>query len=287
MDRILVAFYSLIFVFMLVFAGQAFAADLSVKIETPKGSVRENSFKIGFVTLDIQGRSVTVKCMKKGPSDGGFSQFGSDFAFTAGGNSGDCEVTSSIISTEGTYEFKVSAQAGAEIIESPTVTVVYTTGLPGAPSYSKEQSSSCDYKIKFKTADDGRTANVKIVPNVDPFNVKDYQIALTRGVAHAKGTAFPNGVGNVFLFSHSSVSFYEANRYNSIFYLLDKLAVGDEIDLYYLNSKFEYSVTEKKVVDAADIKYLASSGSGRTVTLMTCWPPGTSFKRLMVIAKLN
>lgn len=130
-------------------------------------------------------------------------------------------------------------------------------------------------------------ANAKIVPNVDPFNVKDYQIALTRGVAHAEGTAFPNGVGNVFLFSHSSVSFYEANRYNSIFYLLDKLAVGDEIDLYYLNSKFEYSVTEKKVVDAADMKYLGNFGQEKTVTLMTCWPPGTSFKRLMVIAKLN
>lgn len=130
------------------------------------------------------------------------------------------------------------------------------------------------------------SANAKVIPNVDPFNEKVYQVALTRGVAHAKGTTVPGKEGNVFLFSHSSVNFYEANRYNSVFYLLDKLVTGDEIDLYYLNAKFKYVVTEKKVVDAPDVKYLGNLGSGKTVTLMTCWPAGTSWKRLLVIGTL-
>ena len=162
MSKLTVKLLSLIFVFMFVLTGQVFAADLSVKIETPKSPSRENNFKIGFVTLDIQGRSVTVKCLKKGPSDGGFSQFGSDFVFASGGNSGDCQVTSSVLSSQGTYEFKVSAQAGSETAESSIVSVTYATDSPGTPSYSREQLSSCDYKIKFKTADDGRTAKVKI-----------------------------------------------------------------------------------------------------------------------------
>lgn len=130
------------------------------------------------------------------------------------------------------------------------------------------------------------SANAKIIPNVDPFNEKVYQVALTRGVAHAKGTTVPGKEGNVFLFSHSSVNFYEANRYNSIFYLLDKLTEGDEIDLYYLNAKFKYVVTEKKVVDATDVKYLQGPATEKTVTLMTCWPAGTSWKRLLVIGTL-
>ena len=162
MSKLTVKFLSFILAFVFVLTGQVFAADLSVKIETPKSPSRENNFKIGFVTLDIQGRSVTVKCLKKGPSDGGFSQFGSDFVFAAGGNSGNCEVSSSIISSQGTYEFKVSAVVGAETVESSTVSVAYSSDSPGTPSYSKEQSSSCDYKIKFKTADDGRTSKVKI-----------------------------------------------------------------------------------------------------------------------------
>ncbi len=131
------------------------------------------------------------------------------------------------------------------------------------------------------------SANAGIVSNVDPFSAKDYQLALTRGVAHAKGTALPGEAGNVFLFSHSSVNFLEANRYNSIFYLLDKLTAGDEIDLYYLNSKFKYIVTEKKIVNATDIKYLKGSESDKTVTLMTCWPAGTTYKRLLIVGKLS
>lgn len=162
MNKLMTGTLVLIFTLMFALTGQVFAADLSVKIETPKSTTRENSFKIGFVTLDIQGRSVTVKCLKKGPSEGSFTQFGSDFVFAGGGNSGNCEVTSSIISSQGTYQFKVTAQAGAEEAESSTVSVSYATDSPSTPSYSKEQLSSCDYKIKFKTADDGRTAKVKI-----------------------------------------------------------------------------------------------------------------------------
>lgn len=153
---------SVFLLLMFTLAGQVFAVDLSVKIETPKSPTRENNFKIGFVALDIQGRPVTVKCLKKGPSEAAFTQFGPDFSFASGGNSGDCQVTSSVISSQGSYEFKVSAQAGAEAAESLVVSVAYATDSPGTPSYSKEQLSSCDYKIKFKTADDGRTSKVKI-----------------------------------------------------------------------------------------------------------------------------
>ncbi len=130
-------------------------------------------------------------------------------------------------------------------------------------------------------------ANSKVVANVDPYNSREYQIALTKGVAHAKGTSFPGQQGNVFIFSHSSVNFYEAIRFNSIFYLLDKLNKGDEIDLYYHQKKFKYLVSEKKTVDPSSIQYLTGETSGKTVTLMTCWPPGTTFKRLIIVGELS
>lgn len=129
-------------------------------------------------------------------------------------------------------------------------------------------------------------ANAKIIPNVDPYNAKEYQTALTKGIAHAQLTVFPGEAGNVFLFSHSSVNFYEAQKYNSIFYLLDKMEKGDEIDLYYYDEKFKYLVTDKKTVGADEIKYLAGDRFKKTVTLMTCWPPGTTWKRLIVTGEL-
>lgn len=56
-------------------------------------------------------------------------------------------------------------------------------------------------------------ANAKVIPNVDPYDSAIYQRALTKGVAHAKGSVFPGHVGNMFIFSHSSVNFYEAIRF--------------------------------------------------------------------------
>lgn len=128
-------------------------------------------------------------------------------------------------------------------------------------------------------------ANAKIIENVDPFDSHAYQVALTKGVAHASGTSVPGKPGNIFLFSHSSVNFYEANRYNSIFYLLTKLNPGDRILLYYKNDRYIYEVSAKKIVKPNAVQYLHASGSNKeTVTLMTCWPPGTSYERLLIIA---
>lgn len=128
-------------------------------------------------------------------------------------------------------------------------------------------------------------ANAKIIANVDPFNQKEYQWQLSKGVAHARGTVFPGQTGNSFIFAHSSGNWYEANRYNSIFYLLHKLVKGDSIYLFYNNKRFEYKVKETKIVEASEVKYLTGTGLKKTVTLMTCWPPGTTLKRYLVIAE--
>ncbi len=129
-------------------------------------------------------------------------------------------------------------------------------------------------------------ANSSIVANVDPYNAGIYQKALTQGVAHALGTSFPGQVGNIFLFSHSSVNFYEAQNYNSVFYLLNKLEMDDKIELYYKGEKFVYKVSNKQIVNPNQIQYLTKLSSDKTLTLMTCWPAGTSLQRLIVQANI-
>lgn len=127
-------------------------------------------------------------------------------------------------------------------------------------------------------------ANAKIIPSVDPFNPSIYQNALAKGIAHAKGTALPGENGNIFLFSHSSADFLTATRYNSIFYLLSKLEPGDTVDIFYKETEYTYQVTDKKIVNSDAISYLKTRSKTETLTLMTCWPPGTSLKRLIVEA---
>lgn len=130
-------------------------------------------------------------------------------------------------------------------------------------------------------------ANTKVIPNVNPVNPREYQIALTHGVAHARGSALPNQTGNIFIFAHSAGNFYEANQFNAVFYLLDKLKKDDEIYLFYQKNKFKYKVSEKKLVDATAVNFLSRNGPDKTLTLMTCWPPGTTLKRLLVKATLE
>ena len=128
-------------------------------------------------------------------------------------------------------------------------------------------------------------ANSRVIPNVDPTNEDIYLPALQKGVAHAKGTAFPGEGGHIFLFAHSTDYFWNVTSYNAVFYLLYKLEYNDEIDLFYKNQRIVYRVLEKKVVDSSEVEYLTRKTNGEFLTLQTCWPLGTTLKRLMVFAE--
>jgi len=127
-------------------------------------------------------------------------------------------------------------------------------------------------------------ANTKVIKNVDPFDSTIYQSALTKGVAHAKNTATPDEIGNTFIFAHSAGNWDQANQFNAVFYLLNKLEVGDEIIVYYQAKKYNYIVSQSKFIEGSELNYMKSKIDQKQLTLMTCWPPGTTLKRLIIIA---
>jgi len=129
-------------------------------------------------------------------------------------------------------------------------------------------------------------ANSKIIPDVDSTNSREYQVALSKGVAHAKGTPYPDEDGNSFYFAHSSDNFYNANRYNSVFYLLNKLEEKDNFYIVYEDTIYKYEIIEKSIVSPEAMEYMKSKDGERIVTLMTCWPPGTTINRMVVVGKL-
>lgn len=131
-------------------------------------------------------------------------------------------------------------------------------------------------------------ATAPIVDNVDASNSIKYLAALKNGVAHADGTAYPGDVGNMYLFAHSTDAFYNVGRYNAVFFLIGHLRSGDEVDIYYRGNLYKYVVYDKKVVEPTDSQYLGTLTEGeKTLTLQTCYPPGTTLKRLVVLAKLE
>lgn len=128
-------------------------------------------------------------------------------------------------------------------------------------------------------------ANAPIIPNVDAGKEEIYLSALGKGVAHALGTVFPGVEGNIFLFAHSTDSFWNIGRYNAIFFLLKELENGDEIDVFYLGKRYIYRVVNKLIVDPGEVRYLTQTTPYQQLTLQTCWPPGTTLKRLIILAR--
>lgn len=128
-------------------------------------------------------------------------------------------------------------------------------------------------------------ANAPIFPNVDAGDPDAYLPVLLKGVAHAGGTVFPGVNGNIFLFAHSTDNFWNVGRYNAVFYLLKELENGDEIDIYYLGVRHVYRVVNELIVNPTDIHYLTDPLPYEQLTLQTCWPPGTTLKRMLVIAR--
>lgn len=129
-------------------------------------------------------------------------------------------------------------------------------------------------------------ANEKVTANVDPANGNEYLEVLKHTVAHAKGSALPGLGGTTYLFAHSADNFWDVGRYNAVFYLLKDLDIGDDISVYFENKRYNYTVYDKKIVDPSEVGYMSANiGQGERLILQTCWPPGTSWKRLLIFAK--
>ncbi len=113
---------------------------------------------------------------------------------------------------------------------------------------------------------------------------------LESGVVHYPKTAMPGQRGNVYIAGHSSNYSWSTGSYNYIFQGLNGLSVGDKITLKVKqkNGKtltYEYEVSEKLEVEADDPRIFSNTQS-QILTLTTCWPLGTSNRRLMIKAYL-
>lgn len=128
------------------------------------------------------------------------------------------------------------------------------------------------------------------IPKLNIFKAQALvdNLNFTKNLSHFPGSALPGEVGNVFITGHSVLpQFNDPKDYNKIFTKLEDLEIGDKIEVTLDGKTYEYLVQYSKVVSPRDISVLAPiSKNGKNLTLMTCVPPGTSLKRLVVISSL-
>ncbi len=126
-----------------------------------------------------------------------------------------------------------------------------------------------------------------VIPNVDPNDPKIYSNALKRGIAHAQGTGLPEQLDfskTIYLFAHSTDAPWNILRYNAQFYALKDAEPGQEISLTFWGKKYTYTIESKHIIEAQDVSYMQAQTEKEQLVLQTCYPPGTSQKRLVIIA---
>ncbi len=114
-----------------------------------------------------------------------------------------------------------------------------------------------------------------------------FMTELEKGVVRYPGSAAPWEKGNAFIFGHSSNYPWVKGEYNDVFALLDNVSFGDQIIVFYNQKKYVYTVREKKIVRPGDVKALDRNPEASELSLMTCWPIGTTLKRMLVFAELT
>lgn len=130
--------------------------------------------------------------------------------------------------------------------------------------------------------------SVPIVPNVSVTSYDKYMNALKNGVAHAITSDFPSSyAGNTYLFAHSGFDIRYLSKFSRAFNLIDKLEIGDTINIVYDNQNYEYIVKESIILPGFNTEPLTRDVVSPILTLQSCYPPGTTLNRIVVTSELK
>jgi len=133
------------------------------------------------------------------------------------------------------------------------------------------------------------SAEANVVANVDVTDRKTFdKILANNNVALSTGSGKPgDGKGSgMYIFAHSTIQNVFGARQNAIFYLLNEIELNDEIKIIYKGNEFIYRIFDKKIVSSDETAFMNYRDENKEiVTLQTCWPLGTNWRRLLVMAE--
>ena len=111
---------------------------------------------------------------------------------------------------------------------------------------------------------------------------------LSSHLVNFPGTAVPPAKGTSAVFGHSTLpSLFNPHNYKTILAMAHTLVVGDKILVTANNIQYSYIIYSISIVDADDTSYLAQETDNSYLTIITCTPPGTVWKRLIIRSKLE
>lgn len=152
----------------------------------------------------------------------------------------------------------------------------YTNAYNWYPGYEKNETFKVSYTIDIPKID----IKDAVVTNEDAD--------LTKHLVQYNSDTHPPKMGNSVIFGHSTLpQLYDRNNYKTIFANAYKLGVGDQIIVNIKNESHLYKIESVTVVDPGDTSVLAQNFTDSFITIITCTPPGTIWKRLIIKARIQ
>jgi sortase A len=194
----------------------------------------------------------------------------------------------------------VSAFSGQEMASPiPKATVLNNSTISSLlSSASTNFFSGIDYSnaenwfpnIKFqKQAQKVETYTLSIPKlGLENAEVTTVDTDLAKHLVNYGGTAIPPNKGTAVIFGHSTLpQLYNPKDYKTIFANAHKLKVDDQILVKMADISYNYKVVSIFIVDPSDASIFEQNFNDSYLALITCTPPGTIWKRLIIRAKLE
>lgn len=177
------------------------------------------------------------------------------------------------------------------ILSSVSLTSLIQNSVQGlqSPDLSDAANWYPNYIQNTKQTTESNHIFFLTVPKLGIYNatVSNLDNDLDQHLVNYAGTAFPPEKGNSVIFGHSTIpSWFDPHNYKAIFATALNLQIGDNLIATVNGASYTYTIDRITVVDADDTSPLAQQYDDSYLTIITCTPPGTTWKRLIIHSHL-
>ena len=149
---------------------------------------------------------------------------------------------------------------------------------------SIEESLSKDFVLERKVLEEMNTRILINSIEVDGLVYEGLESkTMDRGFWHFPTSNLPGQKGNVVIIGHR---YAKLPPQKDTFFNLDKVKVGDKIQVVQSDIEYTYIVADTRVVEKNDISILQDFTDYR-ITLVTCTPLWSAKQRLVIVGKLD
>lgn len=179
----------------------------------------------------------------------------------------------------------------------PQTTVLNKTSIKSLIQQAANSLSGVDYTNAqnwFPSFQEAKTtpavtAYFLSIPKIGISNAKvsTTNNNLSSNLVHYGGTSVPPNKGNAVIFGHSTLpQLYKANDYKTIFANIHSLEANDSLELTIEGVRYVYKIFEISITDPSDTSFFTQNFDDNYLTVVTCTPPGTTWKRLILKARM-